>query len=165
MKTRFLAAILLPLFVFNSHANEESDIDMLVKPILEAIQSGETKNIASLAFPVGSQNRNYISNADIKQLDSHFETSFNTVGKSYGYHLHHQANIPDIYVLRYYVFKFERQPGLIKIEAYKPKDTWRIYSIEIDDKLDDYIERSAVYHLGSMSDKSFRKKLKETNKD
>ena len=151
-------------FALSCSVSASSDLDKLAQPILDAVSSGTTDKIASLVFPVGSPSRSYISSADLNQLDSQFKASFDTVGKSYGYSLYHEANIPGVYAIRYYVFRFERQPVLLKFEFYKPNEKWVVHGFEIDDELDTYMENSAQYRIGNLGARDIRLKIEEINK-
>lgn len=152
------------LCALSCSVSASSDLDKLAQPILDAVSSGATGKIASLVFPVGSPSRSYISSADLKRLDSQFETSFDTVGQSYGYSLYHEADIPGVYAIRYYVFRFERQPVLLKFEFYKPKEKWEIHGFEIDDELDTYMENAAQYRIGNLGARDIRSKIEKINK-
>jgi hypothetical protein len=47
---------------------------------------------------------------------------------------------------------------------YKQDKKWRINSFELDDTLDDYLEESAKYRMGSLGHKDIREEIKANNK-
>jgi hypothetical protein len=142
--------IIITLLSFSSFFSfAESSLDKVVEPILKAIDAGEFTSLASMAFPKDSTMREYISTADIKQLDTQMESYLRTMGASNGYILHHKAEVSGVFELRYYLYKFDRQPVLVKFEVYKPKNSWEMHSISLDFNLDDYIEEGGKLFLGA----------------
>ncbi len=146
------------MFSICTYANEE--IDKLTLPIMESIQKGKISNIFSMAFPKDSPSRRYFSDSEIEQYDNKFQGSFQTLGKSSGYFEYLHSDIPDVLVLKYYVVKFDVEPAIIKFILYKQDKEWRINSFAIDDTLDDYLEESAKYRMGSLSHKDVRDEIK-----
>ena len=155
--SKLIISFLLVISI-NTYANEE--IDKLTLPIMESIHKGEVNNIFSMAFPKGSASRRYFSDSDIVQFDSKFHSSFLTLGKSSGYFEYLHSDIPDVLVLKYYVVKFDVEPAIIKFVLYKQDKTWRINSFELDDTLDDYLEESAKYRMGSLGHEDVREEIK-----
>ena len=147
-KYLFLILVLL----FSNQAFSESNVSKLEKPILSTINKGEISNLASLAFPKGKKNaRRYISDSDIEGLDITFRNTLSLLGDYYGYKLFHEAVIQDLYIIRYYILKYERQPILLKLEFYRPNDSWVINGMEFDTGLDNYMEDSAKSYIGNLS--------------
>jgi hypothetical protein len=146
------------IFSINTYANEE--IDKLTLPIMEAIHKGEISNVFSMAFPKGSSSRRYFSDSDIEKYDNQFQNSFKTLGKSSGYFEYLQSDIPGVLVLKYFVVKFDVEPAIIKFVLYKQDKKWRINSFQVDDTLDDYLEESAKYRMGSLGHKDVREEIK-----
>ena len=75
------------------------------------------------------------------------------MGESLGYELIQESNINDIYVIKYFLFKFDRQPTLVKIEYYKPKENWRIHGFQVDMYFDDYIIEGTIKRIKKLGAK------------
>ncbi|HHG3339917.1 hypothetical protein [Vibrio parahaemolyticus] len=149
--------LLVFLCVINcSVAIADDAIDAVTKPVLELIQKGEYKALATAAFPEKSRIREYISPADIKQLNTEMESYLRTMGKSYGYDLHHVSKIDGLFEIRYYLFRFERQPVIVKVGVYKPNKKWEFQEFSLDFNLDDYIEKFAEEAIGKSASVSNR---------
>lgn len=70
------------------------------------------------------------------------------IGKYYGNELIVKKQLSDSFVLYSYMLKYERQPIRFIFKLYKPNDKWILFSLKIDDSLDDEIEQSAkIYNL------------------
>tara|TARA_R110002050_G_scaffold183361_4_gene316815 strand:+ start:2105 stop:2599 length:495 start_codon:yes stop_codon:yes gene_type:complete len=158
MNLRVVFISLVFLVSLNTSANEE--IDKLTLPVLEAIQKGDVSNIFSMAFPKDSPTRDYFSKSEFIQLDAQFESSFKTLGKAHGYFEYLVSDIPDVFMIKYYVVKFERQPALIKFRLYKTKNKWRVNAFELDDTIQNYLEESAKYRLGTQGLADVRAEIK-----
>ena len=136
----------------------------LVAPVLSAIEKGDTKNIFSLALPESSPTRSYFSDAEFIQMDSQFHSSFQTLGKCHGYEEILTSDIPGVFMLKYHVFKFQRQPVIIKFRLYKPNKEWRVNAFEIDDTIQASLEESAKWRLGNIGFSDVRKEIEKNNK-
>ena len=158
MKFTNIIIICLCFFSLNSYANEE--IDKLTLPILESIHKGEVSKIFSMVYPKGSPTRKYFSDSDIEQYNTKFQGSFQALGKSSGYFEYLHSDIPGVLVLKYYVIKFDIEPVIIKFILYKQSDKWRINAFELDDALDDYLEKSAKSRLGALGYQDIREEIK-----
>lgn len=148
MKISKILCILLCMASIGAYGDKE--IDKLTLPIMDSIHKGEVSNIFSMAFPEGSPGRRYFSDEEMADYDSLFENSFKALGKSSGYFEYFHSDIPDVLVLKYYVVKFEVEPAIVKLVLYKQDKEWRINGVEVDDKLDSYLEESAKYRLGEL---------------
>ena len=158
---KFVTLVLLVLF--SSKLLAANTVDEVVNPILLKIDKGEFKTIASDSFPDGSAMRQYISASDIKQLDSQMLSYLSTMGKSNGYQLYLTSDVPRIYEHRYYLFRFDRQPVIVKFEIYKANKSWEMHSVSLDFELDSRMEESAKIRLGGMGLSDLRKNY-EANK-
>lgn len=148
------------LCVVSISAYADKEIDNLTLPIMESIHKGNVSNIFSMAFPEGSPSRRYFSDSDIAKYDNQFENSFKALGKSSGYFEYLHSDIPGVLVLKYYVVKFDAEPAIVKLVLYKQDKEWRINSIQVDDELDDYLEKSAQYRLGNLGLSDIREEIK-----
>lgn len=157
IRNLILSALLACAALPSSAANT---IESVVTPILEKIHKGEISGLASMALAKESGVREYISQTDIKQLDAELSSYLGIVGNSNGYELYLTNDMPGIYEIRYYLFRFDRQPGIVKFELYKPKEDWRINSISLDFNLDDKMERASEVRLGAMGFPDLREKYK-----
>ncbi|WP_077343562.1 hypothetical protein [Pseudocolwellia agarivorans] len=158
MKFTNIIITCLCFFSLNVYANEE--IDKLTLPILESIHKGEINNLFSMAYPKGSPTRKYFSDSDVEQYNTKFQGSFQALGKSSGYFEYLHSEIPSVLVLKYYVIKFDIEPVIVKFILYKQNDKWRINAFELDDALDDYLEKSAKSRLGDLSHQDIREEIK-----
>ncbi len=152
--------MLLFLFTVSSISYAENTPEDLIDPIISLIEKSEYSNIASTAFPEGTSTREYLSNAEIGSLDSQFEIRLKSAGKLYGYTLYHQADVPGIYLIRYFILRFERQPLVLVIEMYKPDTEWKMQGLHIDGDLDEYLENSANNRMGELGNSDFRENFR-----
>ena len=134
----------------NTFAGESEELDGLADPIIEAIKNGETSNLMSFMLPENSPLKKYISDSQIESLNQQFHAKLSEYGKLVGSHLYHESKIEGVISIRYYILRFERQPGLLKIEAYHPNGKWRIQDIAVDSDLDDYLEEAAKVKMGTL---------------
>ncbi|WP_346837880.1 hypothetical protein [Microbulbifer sp. SAOS-129_SWC] len=147
--------VLLLIFLPNSGwCNDEQDLDNLAKPIISALERGEIHNLMSLVFPKDSPLRKYISESDLESTNSQFSAKLSQFGKLRGISLYYESKVEGVISIRYYLLQYERQPVLLKIESYNPKDAWRIQDITVDGDLDDYLEEAAKVKLGTLGLKS-----------
>jgi hypothetical protein len=123
----------------------------LSKPILESIKDGKIQKLFSMVYPKGSPSRQYFSDSDVIQWDATFESTITAYGKPIKYFEYLKSDIADTFEIRYYLFKFERQPVLVKFEFYKPYNDWGIHSFSIDSDLDAYIEEAFKYRIGAIT--------------
>ncbi len=150
-------AILVLLVLFSSNLLAANSVEEVVNPILLKINNGEFKTIASDSFAEGSAMRQYISASDIKQLDTQMLSYLSTMGKSNGYQLYLTSDIPGVFEQRYYLFRFDRQPVIVKFEIYKANKSWEMHSVSLDFNIDDHMEDSAKIRLGGMGFPDLRK--------
>lgn len=148
MKTIISISIAI-LFSMPVYANKP--VDKLAEPILKAIDSNDIDELAYIAFPEGSETREYFSDANLNELNQTLEVTLSETGKSYGHKLIYESNLEDTYILRYYLLKMKRQPMLLKLEFYKPNNKWKVQGMSLDDDLDDYIEKHAKNLFGYLS--------------
>ncbi|MGJ8694645.1 MAG: hypothetical protein ACSHW0_19480 [Thalassotalea sp.] len=147
--------LLSTLFIISSlaHAGDKSSMDMLATPVMELFEKGEISNVASKALS-GSVISDYISKADLAQTDSQIEGYIKVLGKFYSSKLLHEQGVEGIYISRWYILNFERQPALIKINFYKANKTWEINSVSLDLDLGEYIEAGGKFELKGLGVKS-----------
>ncbi|AWK04508.1 hypothetical protein HYN56_09800 [Flavobacterium crocinum] len=70
------------------------------------------------------------------------------VGKYYGNELIVKKQLSDSFILYSYMLKYDRQPIRFIFKLYKPNDKWILFSLKIDDSLDDEIEQAAkIFNL------------------
>lgn len=151
MLMKISTVILFVIIAMSSSVRASSEIDEITIPLLDSIQSGKVENLFSLVFPVGSMGRKYFSSSDVEKYDSKFSATLKTLGKSYGYEQYYQSEIPGVFIIKYYIFRYESEPVLVKIRLYKPDSKWIISAFEVDASLDDYLENSAKTNMGNMA--------------
>lgn len=54
-----------------------------------------------------------------------------------------ETKVADMFVYQHYFVAYERQPMSMRIKYYKPGATWVCYGVQMDDKLDDLIQKLA----------------------
>jgi hypothetical protein len=158
MRFTHIFIVFLALLPTSSYANKE--IERLTLPIMESIHKGEINEIFSMTFPKGSPGRKYFSESDMQHHDNQFKTSFQTLGKSNGYFEYLHSDIPDVFVLKYYLVKFDLKPAIIKFSLYNPDGKWRINSLELVDMIAEYLDESAKYRMGSLGHIDVREDIK-----
>jgi hypothetical protein len=143
-----LIPILLSISIF-TYADDKSDIDQLANPVMELFKKGDFSKIASTALAKSSVS-DYISKSDMNQTDSQFDGSFKIMGKFYSYETLHEQGIEGIFIARWYVLKFKRQPVLLHMEFYKADQSWEVHSIKMVTEMDDFIEEQGQFEIGKM---------------
>jgi len=130
-------------------ADDKRDMDILAKPVMELFEQGKINKIASKALS-DSTVADYISKADLAQTDGQIEGYIKVLGEFYSWKLLHEQGVDGIYVSRWYILNFARQPALIKLNFYKPQNTWEINSVSLDLDLGNYIEKGGKFELESL---------------
>jgi len=151
---KYLSILFLMLVSISSYA--DSGQDEITQPILKAIDTGKTDRVFSLAYPKGSPQRKYFSDSDVAEYDAKFRSLLESMGKSHGYFEYTKSDIPGIYEMVHYVFKFDRQPALVVFQLYKPENEWHLHSLAIDPELDDHMESSSKYRIGALGHEDVR---------
>jgi hypothetical protein len=129
------------------------EIDNLAKPVLDLFAKNEITQVATKALSNSSVSE-YISKADLVQTDSQFHGYLNVLGKFYSSSLIHEQGIDGVFITRWYVLKYQRQPALISLEFYKANKTWELHSINLKLELDDYIEERSKLEIGRLGVKN-----------
>lgn len=124
-----------------------TEIDDLVKPVMEKISKGEISNLATVALSNSSVS-DYISKADLNQADGQIKGYIDILGKFYSWSLLHEQGIEGTLISRWYILKYQRQPALIHMEFYKADKKWEVHSISLDLEVDDYIEARGKNLIG-----------------
>jgi hypothetical protein len=141
--------LVLVLFFGTASANNNEKIDKLAAPILALFDKGELDNIVTTALSKSSV-ADYLSKSDLQQTDSQFSGNFKIMGEFFGSDLLLQQGIEDVFITRWYLLRFKRQPVLLHMEFYKADKTWQVHSIQMDTSLDDYIENRGELVLGEI---------------
>jgi len=71
-------------------------------------------------------------------------------GKLGSYHLHTrlaETKVAGIFVYQHYFVSYELQPISVRLKFYKPRDTWRVYSVEFDTDLPEAVEKETDKNL------------------
>ena len=131
------------------HANSKEEIDKLTSPIMALFEQDDFSKVASTAL-ANSSVSDYITKSDLAQTDSQFEGNFGIMGKYYSAIILHEQEIEDVFTVRWYLLKFQRQPVLLHMEFYKPNTKWEFHSIKMITDLDDYLEEQGRYEIGKM---------------
>ena len=148
---RKILLINLVLMSFNTFSSDT--ISVLETPILNAINKGNITQLATAIFPEGSGMRKYFSLVDLQSLNKSFESTLNGLGDCQGFELLQESNINNIYIIRYFVFKFDRQPILVKFEYYKPNNDWRINGFKIDTDFDGRMAEGSMNSIRKLGSK------------
>ncbi|NGN99423.1 hypothetical protein G5S52_17745 [Grimontia sp. S25] len=146
---KFLLAICIFVISFNSSSSERANLDELTKPIFDSLKSGKIEKIPSLALS-NSKIIKYFSEVDLEQFDTQFASEFKVLGKYYSHSLIHEQGIEGAFWAKWYLLKFERQPIVLYVEFYRPDETWGIQSIKLKNDVDDMIEKSGDYEIGTL---------------
>ena len=151
-RSMFLAAVCAVVLVFPGGR---------VKP--QALQSPDYQAVADRFFTLLEQGKSdealdylFSTNVALKNMPGKLEqlkAQFNEIERQLGsYHSHTrlaETKIDGKFVYQHYFVAYDLQPISVRLKFYKPRDTWRAFSVQFDTNLSELIEKQTdenLYH-------------------
>ncbi|MNY12503.1 hypothetical protein D3C86_1455890 [compost metagenome] len=138
--------VIIVIFFFQLSHSQVSSADEIIKNFFTEYSRNPSKAVEKI----------YQTNMWTMRLTDGIEEMKNEVnkftveyiGKYYGNELIVKKQLSDSFILYSYMLKYDRQPIRFIFKLYKPNDKWILFSLKIDDSLDDEIEQAAkIYNL------------------
>ncbi|SEA11744.1 hypothetical protein [Microbulbifer marinus] len=140
---RFSAILLL---LFSSFAIAESGSDeraALSKPFFDKLENQSFDGLATLVY----KDSKYVSKDALKQNDSKFLATFSLLGEYIEKQLLVDLPVGNRWVHQTYLLIFDRQPVLLKIDFYKPRNEWTIQEVVWEADFDDLVAEHAKFKI------------------
>jgi hypothetical protein len=142
-----ISAIVLVFFCTRTktQALESPDYQAIADRFFVLLEQGKSDDAFDYMFSTNVALKNMPGKLD--QLKAQFNELERQLGSYHSHARLAETKTAGMFVYQHYFVAYDRQPISVRLKFYKPRDTWRVFAVQFDPEMSEFLEKQADQNL------------------